>query len=250
MEMINQILDKNGLIFAFVFVGLIMAFSFGMNHLFKNKIPAVALAVFIGLAVAVLGGEKGIANIPFFSGVALLGSSMLRDFAIVSTAMGAEIDKIKQAGKAGIIALFVGITYSFTLGSIIALALGFKDPKIIATLAAGGCTYIVGPVTGTALGVGSDILALSIAIGLVKVIITTIMTPLIAKKIGLNNPKTAMVYGGIMGTTSGVSAGLAATDEKLVPYGAFTSTFFTGLACLLCPSVFYFALEFYMRHFG
>lgn len=40
-----------------------------------------------------------------------------------------------------------------------------------------------------------------------------------------------------MGTNSGVMAGLAATDPKLVPYGAMTATFYTGLGCLLGPSV-------------
>jgi malonate transporter MadM subunit len=46
-----------------------------------------------------------------------------------------------------------------------------------------------------------------------------------------------MVFGGLMGTNSGVMAGLAATDPKLVPYGAMTATFFTGLGCLLGPSL-------------
>jgi len=40
-----------------------------------------------------------------------------------------------------------------------------------------------------------------------------------------------------MGTNSGAMAGLAATDPKLVPYGAMTATFYTGLGCLLGPSV-------------
>jgi hypothetical protein len=52
-----------------------------------------------------------------------------------------------------------------------------------------------------------------------------------------------MAYGGVMGTNSGVAAGLAATDPALVPYGAVTATFYTGLGCLLCPSLFYLALE-------
>jgi hypothetical protein len=34
-----------------------------------------------------------------------------------------------------------------------------------------------------------------------------------------------------------VAAGLAATDETLVPYGAMTATFYTGLGCLLGPSL-------------
>ncbi|WP_233722229.1 hypothetical protein [Nesterenkonia massiliensis] len=66
--------------------------------------------------------------------------------------------------------------------------------------------------------------------------------PVASPLIGLNNPKSAMAYGGLMGTTSGVAAGLAATDKRLVPYGAMTATFYTGLGCLLGPSVFYFAL--------
>jgi len=49
-----------------------------------------------------------------------------------------------------------------------------------------------------------------------------------------------MVYGGLMGTTSGVAGGLAATDPALVPYGAMTATFYTGLGCLLCPSILFF----------
>ena len=62
-------------------------------------------------------------------------------------------------------------------------------------------------------------------------------TPFVARYIGLNNPRSAMVYGGLMGTTSGVAGGLAATDPKLVPYGAMTATFYTGLGCLLGPSI-------------
>ena len=50
-----------------------------------------------------------------------------------------------------------------------------------------------------------------------------------------------MVYGGTMGTNSGVSAGLAATDPKLVPYGVMAATFYTGLGCLLGPSVLFLA---------
>ena len=64
-------------------------------------------------------------------------------------------------------------------------------------------------------------------------------SPLVAKKIGLTTPRESMIFGGLMGTTSGTTAGLAATDASLVPYGAMTSTFYTGLGCLLCPSVLY-----------
>ena len=68
-------------------------------------------------------------------------------------------------------------------------------------------------------------------------------TPLVAKYIGLNNPQSAMVFGGLMGTTSGVAAGLAATDPKRVPYGAMTATFYTGVGCLLGPSILFFLVS-------
>ena len=80
-------------------------------------------------------------------------------------------------------------------------------------------------VTGAALGASSEVMAISIAAGLVKSVLVMVGTPFVAKYIGLNNPMTAMVYGGLMGTTSGVTGGLAATDPKLVPYGAVTATF-------------------------
>jgi malonate transporter MadM subunit len=84
-------------------------------------------------------------------------------------------------------------------------------------------------------------MALSIAAGLVKAILVMIVTPFIAKAIGLDNPHTAMIYGGTLGTNSGVSAGLAATDPKLVPYGVMAATFYTGLGCFLAPSVLFLA---------
>ena len=84
--------------------------------------------------------------------------------------------------------------------------------------------------------------SVSLGAGLLKAVLVMIGTPLVAPLIGLNNPKSAMAYGGLMGTTSGVAGGLAATDKRLVPYGAMTATFFTGLGCLMGPSVLYLAL--------
>ena len=104
-------------------------------------------------------------------------------------------------------------------------------------LGGGAATYIVGPVTGAAIGASSDVIALSIAAGLIKSMLVMAGTPFVAPLIGLNNPRSAMIYGGLMGTTSGVAGGLAATDERLVPYGAMTATFYTGLGVLLGPSV-------------
>jgi malonate transporter MadM subunit len=123
----------------------------------------------------------------------------------------------------------------------VALLFGYSDTVSMTTIGAGAVTYIVGPVTGAALGASSDVMALSIAAGLIKSVLVMIGTPFAAKHIGLDNPRSAMVFGGLMGTTSGVAGGLAATDPKLVPYGAMTATFYTGLGCLMGPSVLFIA---------
>ena len=243
-EMITQLIAKNGLLFAFLLVGFIMLASYGLSkYITKGKIPGVAIAIIAGLGLALIGGKKGLADIPLFAGLAVLGGSMLRDFAIVATAMGVDLEKIRQAGLAGIIALVVGIVFTFIVGALLAYLMGYQDAESMATIGAGAATYIVGPVTGTALGASSDVMAISIAAGVAKTIMVTIATPIMAKWVQLDNPHTAMVFGGLMGTTSGVAAGLAATDPKLVPYGALTATFYTGLGCLLCPSILYLVVK-------
>jgi malonate transporter MadM subunit len=244
MEVIEKLIDKNGLVFAFLLVGILIAVSYWLSKKVTNKkIPGAAIAISAALVFAYFGNEKGIADFPLFAGMALLGGSMLRDFAIVATAMGASFKEIKKAGLAGILSLFIGVIFTFSIGAVIAYLMGYTDAKSIATIGAGACTYIVGPITGSAIGASSDVIAISIATGVLKTVLVTIFTPLIAPRIGLNNPNTAMVFGGMMGTTSGVAAGLAATDPKLVPYGALTATFYTGLGALLCPSILYYLVQ-------
>jgi malonate transporter MadM subunit len=246
MEILHKFLEKNSLILAFLMVGLIMYFSGIISEKLTNKkLPSAAIAIITGLVLAYLGGvysggEKGIADIKIFG---TLGGSMFRDFAIISTAFGASLILMKKTGLVGLVSLFLGISLSFIFGVILAYAYGFRDPISLTTIGAGACTYIVGPVTGAAIGASSDIIALSIAAGVIKAIFVAIITPFIAKSIGLNNPHTAMIFGGMIGTNTGVMAGLAATDEKLVPYGAMTATFYTGLGCLVCPSVLFFIVK-------
>lgn len=218
------------------------------EKVFHKKIPGSAIAIIAGLFLAyvggkISGGKNGIADVKIFSGFGILGGAMFRDFTIVSTAMGAKFHEIKKAGMVGIMSVLIGVILPFIVGAIVAVAMGYNDAISITTIGAGACTFIVGPITGGAIGASSDVIAISIAAGVVKSILVTITTPLFAKMIGLNNPQSAMVYGGIMGTTSGVAAGLAATDPALVPYGAMTATFHTGLGCLLCPSILYFLVK-------
>ncbi|MFD1881569.1 malonate transporter subunit MadM [Paracoccus pacificus] len=245
MELISDVLIKNGLLFAFVIVGVVMWLSYRVsNRLTQGRLHGSAVAIIIGLVLAYVGGEitggkKGLSDIALFGGLGLMGGAMLRDFAIVSTAYGADLGEIRKAGIVGVLSLFFGIFLSFITGGVVGLMFGYTDAVSLTTLGAGAATYIVGPVTGTALGASSEVIALSVAAGLVKSVLVMIGTPFIAPLIGLNNPKSAMAYGGLMGTTSGVAGGLAATDKRLVPYGAMTATFYTGLGCLLGPSVIY-----------
>ena len=240
METFNKVIDANGLVVAFLFVGIALFISNWLSKVVTNKkIPGVAIAIAGALVLAYFGQENGIADFPLFAGMALLGGSMLRDFSIVATAMGAHFSELKKAGLAGVLSLLIGVTVTFFVGGSIGYAMGYTDPVSFTTIGAGACTYIVGPITGAAIGASSDLIAISIAAGVMKTIFVTIVTPIVAKRIGLDNPQTAMVFGGMIGTTSGVAAGLAATDPKLVPYGALTATFYTGIGVLLCPSVFY-----------
>lgn len=244
MEDLIKLLDKNGLVFAFLLVGAVMAVSYFIATRFtNNKVPGAAIAITFGLIIAYFGKEKGIASVPAFSGVAILGGSMLRDFSIVSTALGASFTEIKKTGCVGFFCLLVGTVVAFAVGGSIAYIMGYTDAKSMTTIGAGACTFIVGPVTGAAVGASSEVIAISIAIGVIKSVFVTILTPFVAKRLGIDNPQSAMIFGGLVGSTSGVSAGLVATDPKLVPYGALTATFHTAMGCLLCPSILYYFVQ-------
>ncbi len=249
LDLLGAVLMRNGLVTAFAFVGITVWLSYLIsNRLTGGRLHGSAIAILIGLALAyvggvVTGGDQGLADIEILAGVGLLGGAMLRDFAIIATAFGVQFDEIMKAGSSAIVSLIVGVLGSFIVGALVAYGFGYTDPISMTTIGAGAATYIVGPVTGTAIGATSDVVALSIAAGLVKSMLVMTGTPFVARYIGLDNPRTAMVYGGLMGTTSGVAGGLAATDPKLVPYGAMTATFYTGLGCLLGPSLVFFMIR-------
>jgi malonate transporter MadM subunit len=242
-ESLTSVLTANSLITAFVVVGVLVWLSYRVSaHLTRGHIHGSAIAIAIGLVLAWIGGvstggSRGLADIPLFAGIGIMGGAMFRDFAIVATAFGAELEALKKAGVAGSASVVIGVVLSFFVGAVVALLFGYTDPVAVSTIGAGAATYIVGPVTGTALGAGSDVIALSVAAGLTKSVLVMVGTPLVARRIGLDNPHSALIYGGLMGTTSGVAGGLAATDPKLVPYGAMTATFYTGVGCLLAPSI-------------
>jgi malonate transporter MadM subunit len=248
-ELLLNVLVKNGLLTAFAVVGITMWVAYYLSaRLTRGQLHGSALAIILGLLAAYIsgvatGGKHGVVDVKLLSGIGLMGGAMLRDFAIVSTAYGATMSDMRRCGTSGVVALFLGVVLSFVVGGAIALMFGYTDAISITTIGAGAVTYIVGPITGAAIGASSELIALSIAAGLVKSVLVMVGTPFFAKYVGLDNPRTAMVFGGMMGTTSGVCGGLAALDPKLVPYGAMTSTFYTGLGCLMGPSVLFLATK-------
>lgn len=251
-DIIVDLFVGNAFVMSFLLVGIIAMFSnFVSKKITRGRIHSSAIAIFFALILAyiggrVTGGSKGLADVTIFTGIGVLGASTLRDFTIVATSFGAKLSEIKKCGVIGVVALLVGIVFTFIIGALVAYAFGYRDAASVATIAAGATTFVVGPVTGAAVGADSAVIAISIGVGVFKSISVMLITPLVAKKIGLDNPSAAMVFGGLMGTTSGTTAGLAATDPKLVPYGAMTSTFYTGMGCLLCPSVLYFLVKIFL----
>jgi len=249
LETLIGIAQKNSLIVAFVVVGIVIWFSYFLSRILtRGRLHGSAIAIVIGLILAWVGGaatngNSGLADIKWLAGIGIMGGAMFRDFAIIATAFGARLNDLKSAGLVGAASIVIGVVLSFVIGAIVAVCFGYTDSVSISTIGAGAATYIVGPVTGTALGASSEVIALSVGAGLVKSILVMVGTPLVAKSIGLDNPRSAMIYGGLMGTTSGVAAGLAATDPKLVPYGAMTATFYTGVGCLLAPSVLFYLVN-------
>ncbi len=171
---------------------------------------------------------------------------MFRDFTIVSLCAGINLHLFKKYAGLCLISLAIRLIISFVPAAIIAYVFGYRDAVSITTIAAGAQTFVVGPVTGAALGAESEVIAISVAVGLIKSVGIIIFAPLIAKRIGLNTPKAAVAFGGLMGTKSGTIAGLAATDESLVPFGVLSTAFYTGLGCLLCPSLFHWCVQLFL----
>ena len=85
-------LNKNGIITAFVFVGILVWLSYLVSDkLTRGKLHGSAIAITLGLLIAYVGGvmtggEKGIADIPLLAGGGIPAGAMFRDFAIVATA--------------------------------------------------------------------------------------------------------------------------------------------------------------------
>lgn len=182
--MFMKVCTKNGLVFSFMLIGIITLITYKLSGLTKGKVHGSAIAIFAGLVLAYIGGittggSKGLASIPMFAGVGMMGGGMFRDFAIVSTAFGADLREIKKCGVVGVVSLLMGVLSSFVVGAVMAYFMGYPDVVSMVTVGAGVCTFVVGPVTGAALGASSDVIAISIAAGVVKSVLVMIVTPFV-----------------------------------------------------------------------
>jgi malonate transporter MadM subunit len=139
MEILNEVLISNNLITAFVFVGLIVYLSYFFSNYFTGgRFHGSAIAIILGLIFAYMAGlstegQKGVADFAILSGVGILGGSMLRDFAIVATAYGANFNDLRSSGKAGVFSLLFGVILSFSFGALVAISFGYDDPRSITT---------------------------------------------------------------------------------------------------------------------
>ena len=126
-EAIIAALSNNSIITAFLFVGLVTAFSYWVsNNITNGKIHGSAIAITFGLILAYIGGyisegNKGLADISIFTGVGILGGAMFRDFAIVATAFGVDLKHLKNAGMIGAISIIFGVILSFIIGGNLVL---------------------------------------------------------------------------------------------------------------------------------
>lgn len=210
--LIVEVLARNGLVFAFLFVGGVMWLSYQLSdRLTAGRLHGSAVAIIIGLILAwiggmMTGGNRGLADVPLFTGIGLMGARCCATWPssrpLTASTCARSARPARRGQRAG-------------LGDRGVLRGGRGDRGGLRLYRCGqhgddrqgAATYIVGPVTGTALGASSEVIALSVAAGLLKAVLVMIGTPLVAPLIGLNNPKSAMAYGGLMGTTSGVAGG-------------------------------------------
>src|SRR6267154_377781 len=118
-EIIPRLFNEHGLVASFALVGIVMWISYQISkHLTLGRIHGSAIAIVLGLVLAYVGGvmtggKNGIADIPIFAGMGLMGGAMLRDFAIVSTAFEVDVDQAKRAGVLGAVALTIGTVLPF-----------------------------------------------------------------------------------------------------------------------------------------
>ena len=133
-DIVAHSLRAYSLIFAFAIVGAVIWLSYGASNLFtKGRIHGSAIAIAAGLVAAYVsgrmtGGPKGLADFPALAGFGVMGGAMLRDFAIVSTAFGADLATLRKVGPAG----------ALSISALEALGPGQLAGKTVVAVVSGG----------------------------------------------------------------------------------------------------------------
>lgn len=78
----TKLFNSNGMVFSFMLLGIIMYFAYKIGKLTHGRIHGSAIAIFFGLVLAYIGGamtggHKGIADVPLFAGMGLVGGASL-----------------------------------------------------------------------------------------------------------------------------------------------------------------------------
>src|SRR4051794_11206588 len=109
LHMIQHVFIEQSLVAAFAVIGAVMWVSIAISKRFTaGRVHGSAIAIVAGLALAYAGGlftggQKGLADVPVFAGIGLMGGAMLRDFAIVATAFEVDAVEARKAGLLGVI---------------------------------------------------------------------------------------------------------------------------------------------------
>jgi malonate transporter MadM subunit len=145
-ETLASVLRGNSLITAFLFIGILVWFSYLVSaKLTRGHIHGSAIAIMFGLVLAYIGGamtggNQGLADVTLLSGIGLMGGAMFRDFAIVATAFGADLEALKKAGLVGAASVVIGVVLSYFVGDAQAVAFGYTEAVSISTKGAGAAT--------------------------------------------------------------------------------------------------------------
>ena len=93
MDIFETVFVRNSLIVAFAVIGITIWFSYMLaDKLTAGRIHGSAIAIALGLIAAYFGGittggSTGVADMALLGGIGLMGGGMMRDFAIVATAV-------------------------------------------------------------------------------------------------------------------------------------------------------------------
>ena len=196
-QAVESVLAKYSLVTAFAFVGLVVWVSYAISkRLTKGRMHGSAIAILMGLLLAYVGGTatggtKGIADIECLAGIGVMGGAMLRDLAIVGHGVRRATGMSSQRlGRVVSSSLLAGVLVSFFVGAAVAYAFGYRD-AVSNDHHRRRCSDVHRRSGGQGphLEASSEVIALSVAAGLMKSILVMTLTPLVAKWIGLDNPR-------------------------------------------------------------